>query len=102
MYMIKIMFKILFTVLFFFTIFTQSFSEEVKNIKINGNNRVSDQTIIMFSESNIGDNINREDLNTITQNLYSTNFFKNISTSFSNNILTINVIEKPNCAIYKD
>ena len=95
MYMIKIMFKILFTVLFFFTIFTQSFSEEVKNIKINGNNRVSDQTIIMFSESNIGDNINREDLNTITQNLYSTNFFKNISTSFSNNILTINVIENP-------
>ena len=48
--MIKIMFKILFSSLLFLSVITQSFAEEVKIIKINGNNRVSDQTIILFSE----------------------------------------------------
>jgi len=93
--MIKIMFKILFSLLLSLLIANQSFSEEIKNIKIKGNNRVSTQTIILFSESNIGDNINEEDLNTITQNLYSTNFFKDISISLSENTLTIDVKENP-------
>ncbi len=93
--MIKIMFKILFSFLLFISFTNQSFSAEVKNINVKGNNRVSVQTIILFSESNIGDNITEEDLNTITQNLYSTNFFKNISISFSGNTLTIDVKENP-------
>ena len=93
--MIKIMFKILFSLLLSLLIVNQSFSEEIKNIKVKGNNRVSAQTIILFSESNIGDNINEEDLNIITQNLYSTNFFKNISISLSENTLTIDVKENP-------
>ena len=93
--MIKIMFKILFSFLLFLSVITQSFAEEVKIIKVNGNNRVSDQTIILFSEIIIGDNLTQEGLNLVTKNLYSTNFFKDISLSLSKNILIIGVMENP-------
>ena len=43
MYMIKIMFKILFSSLLLLSVIAQSFAEEVKIIKVKGNNRVSDK-----------------------------------------------------------
>ena len=93
--MIKIMFKILFSSLLLLSVIAQSFAEEVKIIKVKGNNRVSDQTIILFSEIIVGDNLTQEGLNLVTKNLYSTNFFKDISLSLSKNILIIDVMENP-------
>jgi outer membrane protein insertion porin family len=93
--MIKIMFKILFSSLLLLSVIAQSFAEEVKIIKVKGNNRVSDQTIILFSEIIVGDNLTQEGLNLVTKNLYSTNFFKDISLSLSKNILIIGVMENP-------
>ena len=62
---------------------------------INGNERVSDETIIVFSAVKLGDTINAEKLNQIVKSLYDSNFFDNISTSLNNQELTITVKESP-------
>ena len=71
------------------------YSQIINKIEIVGNERITDETIIMFSNYN-GLSINSDqDLNVILKNIYDTNFFKNVSINFSNNILTINVEEFP-------
>ena len=68
-------------------------AEIVKSISVNGNERISDETIIIFSKINIDDDLTLNDLNNIINNLYETDFFKNVSVNFVNNILNIDVIE---------
>jgi len=70
-------------------------SEIINKIEIEGNNRVSVKSIILFSDVDINQNIDSNDLNTILKNLYNTNFFENITIDFKNNILSINVSENP-------
>ena len=66
-----------------------------KQIIINGNKRISDETIKIYGEIDINKNINENEINKILKNLYSTNFFENVDVKFSNNILTINLKEYP-------
>ena len=49
----------------------------------------------MFSEINIGDDLDNLELNSILKNLYNTNFFENINVNLNKNVLTINVQENP-------
>ncbi len=70
-------------------------SEIVKTVEINGNDRISNETIIMFSSLKIGKDYNEDDLNELLKELYHTRFFKNVSVSIKNNKLLINVIENP-------
>ena len=77
----------------FFSIYSFSFAEIVKKIEINGNERVSNESIEMFSDVTVGDDINKDDLNKILKNVYDTNFFTNVKVSFKDNTLTINVEE---------
>jgi outer membrane protein insertion porin family len=72
-----------------------SFSEIVKKIEISGNDRISEKTILIFSEVEIGEEIEITDTNILLKNLYDTNFFKNVSVNFKNNVLQINVEEAP-------
>ncbi len=92
---IKIFKNILFFLLFLFFIFSRSYAVEVKQITITGNERVSDETIIMFSKINIGDEFSSADLNNSLKELYYTNYFKNVSISNNSGIININVIENP-------
>ena len=62
-------------------------SEIIKEIRITGNDRISDETIMMFSQISINDNIEKRNLNDILKNLYETNFFENVSVNFSNGII---------------
>ena len=90
--------KKLLLILFFFPhfLFFQSIKAEIVNeFNIIGNQRVSDQTIIMFSNINVGDDIDNNDLNNALKELYYTNYFKDVNISISNNILKINVVENP-------
>ena len=75
--------------------FNYSYAEKIKKFEITGNDRISDETIILFSEYNINDDINQSNLNEIIKNLYKTYFFKNIDINFNNNTLFINVSENP-------
>ncbi len=72
-----------------------SIADLIKNFKVEGNNRVSNQTIIMFSNLNIGDNVNDDILNEALKNLYYTDYFKEISMSFDSGLLNITVEENP-------
>ncbi len=72
-----------------------SYSDEVKTIEINGNNRVSDETIKMFGSITNNQNLEEYDLNLILKKIYSSNFFEDVTISFKDNILKIDVVEKP-------
>ena len=60
------------------------FSEIFNDFKIIGNERVSKQTIINFTEVNVNDDLNQEDLNKVLKRLYDTNFFVDISENLEN------------------
>ena len=68
-------------------------SEIVKNIEILGNERVSNETILMFSDVNIDDDLTENRINSILKSLYETNFFKDVSVSFNSSKLLITVME---------
>jgi len=74
---------------------TSAVSEILKKIEITGNKRISSETIIIFSEVKINDQINKSKLDKVIKNLYQTNFFRNISLNFENQILFLNVEENP-------
>ncbi len=89
---LKISFSVLIYIIFFIS---SSLSEIVKEIKIIGNDRISDDTIKMFSQVSIDDDLNSSDINSILKNLYDTNFFENVAVSLNNEILKIVVVENP-------
>ena len=86
---------LLFILLYLFSFVSYSKSEVVSEIVILGNERVSDETIIMFSDVKINENIDTEKLNKILINLYDSNFFENVSISLKKNKLEITVDEFP-------
>ena len=71
---VKTLFFILVYLIFFISF---SKSEIIKEIVVLGNERVSDETVLMFSDVKINQNIDTEKLNNILNNLYETNFFEN-------------------------
>lgn len=90
-------FKTIFSI-YIFLILSLSFSyaEQVKSIEINGNDRISDDTIIMFANFQKGSEIISEnDINTILKNIYESNFFSDVKVNFVKNTLVINVKEFP-------
>jgi len=88
--------KLIFFGLFFLITSTKIvYSEIIKKIEINGNNRLADETIILFSELDVNDNIESEDLNNAFKKLFETDYFKDIKISFNNGYLKIDVEENP-------
>jgi len=80
----------------FFFINTYSVRSEIVNkIEIIGNERISDDTVKLFSQVSLDDDLSKDDLNTILKNLYETNFFKNVVVELKNNILSIKILENP-------
>jgi len=71
------------------------YSEVVEKIKVTGNERISNETIVIFGDSVIGKNYGVEDVNSLIKKLYDTNFFSDISIEINNNILSITVKENP-------
>ncbi len=74
---------------------TSVLASTIKEIKILGNERISEKTIILFSEAKVNDEIDQSTLNDILKNLYKTNYFDNVSVKFEKNLLIINVKELP-------
>ena len=88
--------NLLLTCIFYLFFFISiSIGEIVKDIKISGNERISDETILMFSDTKVGDDLKEADYNNILKKLYETNFFKDVSINFSNNVLIIKIDEAP-------
>ena len=82
--------------IFLFVLFTTFASSEiVKDIKITGNERITDETIIMFGNIDTNIDYNDQAINGVLKNLYETDFFENVSITLNNNILNIKIIENP-------
>ena len=94
-YSIAILFSILFTV--------NSYSEIVNRVEIQGNERISPETIMIFGDIAVGKNYEKSDISLLIKKLYETSFFSNISVELINNKLTVIVKENPiiNEIIYK-
>jgi outer membrane protein insertion porin family len=90
------MIKKLLIFLYFLCSFSSiSFSEIINSFNVEGNDRVSKNTIINFSELKLGSDISESDLNNSLKKLYDTNFFKDIILEVRNNTLNIKVVELP-------
>ena len=83
------------TIIFIFLTFSIANSDVVKEIKIEGNNRITDEIIKIFSDIKLEQELQTSDINKIIKNLYETKFFNNISVNFENNIISIIVEEAP-------
>ena len=77
------------------SLYVNSFSENLNRIIINGNERITDETILTFLPVKISDYIDDEKTNEVIKELYGTNFFKNVTVNFKDNILKIDLIENP-------
>ena len=83
---------------FIFLLITNSFvfsQETLKKVKILGNDRIPEETIIVFSDVRVDSEISEIKLNEVLKSLYETNFFKDVQLSFEKGVLTIIVKENP-------
>ena len=86
--------KIIFLTQFFlFLLINSVYAEKVKKIVVTGNERISTETIIIFGEVSLNDDLNENKLNSILKNLYQTNYFEDVKISLTDNILNILVSE---------
>ena len=84
-----------FTLLLIITNIKLVYSEIIKKIEVSGNDRLAKETVILFSELNVNDNIYSEDLNNAFKKLFDTDYFKDIKISLNNGYLKIYVVENP-------
>jgi len=90
------MFKFFLHVIVFSIFFTfTSYSKNYENIIINGNERISNETILIFSKISEDKTLGENSINDILKRLYKSGFFKDVSVRIENNNLTINVLENP-------
>ena len=68
---------LLYTFIIIFT-FTSVDAETINEIKISGNERISNETIKLYGEIEVNKNYTETDLNKILKNLYETSFFEDV------------------------
>jgi len=89
------MIRTLFITFIIFLLSTTLNAEVVKDIQINGNKRVSDETIKIYGKIQLNKDVSEKDLNNILTNLYSTNFFEDVNINLVNGVLKIDLLEYP-------
>jgi len=90
--MLKLILKTLAIICFYFL---PALSENYNNILIKGNERISDKTIIVFSEIPSKKFLDEASLNSILKNLYNSNFFNDVIVKIEDQNLIIEVNENP-------
>ncbi len=78
-----------------FLLVSPSEAENINDIKISGNKRISKESILVLGKIEKNQDYNQDKLNQILKNLFETNFFSNISLNLDNGVLKIDVIENP-------
>ncbi|WP_440934178.1 outer membrane protein assembly factor BamA [Candidatus Pelagibacter sp.] len=87
--------KLFLTFFVLFLLSSNAYSVTLTNINVEGNDRISNETIKMFSDAKIGDDLNEVELNEILKKLYETNYFEDVSIEFIEGKLNITVKENP-------
>ena len=81
--------------IFLFLLISYVQAAKIKNIEVVGNERISQETIILFGEIDKNEDFDANKLNFILKNLYKTNFFKDVKLKIKNDVLNIYVVENP-------
>ena len=81
--------------IFFLLVFEVCFSQIINNINVEGNKRISAETIKIFSDVKLGDDYDNNKLNDVLKKLYKTDFFDQVKLKLNETTLTINVVENP-------
>ena len=68
----------------FFIFFANIKAEIVNEIQIQGNKRISNETIKIYGGINVNKDYSKKDLNQILKNLYETNFFEDVNVEDGN------------------
>ena len=90
------MFKYIFQIFTILIILTTSLkSKEFNDILIKGNQRISNETIILFSDLPSDQFLDEKSLNIVLKKLYQSGFFKDVFIKIENKNLIIDVIENP-------
>ena len=92
---LNLMIKTFILILITFFNITISSAEVINKIEVSGNSRVSSETIQIYGNVKINQDIQEQDINKILNNLYSTNFFEDVKISLINKTLKITVEEYP-------
>ena len=87
------MVKLISSIILLFFLILPVNSEVIKEIKVINNDRISKETIQIFSNIKVGENYNQNDLNRILKEIYDTNFFSNVSLEIKDGVLIIDVEE---------
>jgi outer membrane protein insertion porin family len=72
-----------------------AYSKNYEKIIINGNERISNETILVFSEIQENIILDENSINEILKKLYKSGFFKDVSVKLKNDNLIIDVLENP-------
>mgnify|MGYP006137644943 CR=1 FL=1 len=72
-----------------------SFAQNVKDLKVNGNKRLSVETIKVIGNIDFNKNYDDNVLNELTKKFYSSGYFKDLSVYINNETLVIDLIENP-------
>jgi len=72
-----------------------TYSKNYEKIIVNGNERISNETILVFSEIQDNKSLDENSINEILKKLYKSGFFKDVIVKIENNNLIIDVLENP-------
>ena len=89
------MYRFAVIILIFFYSHSNLKAEMINSVKIEGNNKISNETIKIYGNIQLDKNYSDIDLNRILNNLYETDFFEDVKISVNDNILKITVKEHP-------
>ena len=83
------------TLILFIFLTSLSHSKNYEKILVNGNERISNETILVFSEIPVNKPLDENSINEILKRLYKSGFFKDVTIKIENNNLIIDVLENP-------
>ncbi len=87
------MLKLISSVILFFFLLMPINAEEIKEIRVINNDRISKDTIQIFSGIKIGESYDQNDLNRILKDIYDTKFFSDVTLEIKDGVLIIDVTE---------
>ena len=75
----------------------QSTSEKVRisDIKVTGNRRVAEGTVLSYLPVQIGDVVSQGGLSQSLERLFATNLFKDLKLDLNGSVLTVTIVENP-------
>ena len=83
------------TILVLLSVTSASFAAQVRDIRVEGAQRIEPSTIMSYFTMRVGDEITQENLDSSLKNLFATGLFADVQLSESQGIVFVRVVENP-------